>query len=548
MTDEGKNRSCRTCPSFLDEEGATSYFNKDVGAPMCGRYGYVLGSSIASDDAQAALQVVRGTLCSSHGEPRPQAVSGTKLYLVSVADGSPETSDLSQDTKRCTSCALCKNYVPEPLVEEETGWFAGHCAARGRLIPANRTSKEARGCAYRSVGTNRIRFLGDHLFPEYQSMLAYVSSESSSSIYVGEVDPLAHQTDKSLSGGDEEMGIVAWRLIKDPQGYGPDTYLPIYDQARLGEEVNLVPRTGDDEHPELHDDFMHATYRLAVMWRELDETPALWGAAGLGKTETFRYMAWLMGLPFRRISITGSTEVDDLVGKTHYDPEQGTYWVDGRLPLAWRRPGVICIDEPNVGPPEVWQLIRPLTDNSKQLVLDQNRGERVLRDPNSYLGMAMNPSWDPRNVGTNMIGDADGSRLVHIQVPEPPEHVERLIVKRRVELDGWDVEAGGKLDLLMAVGSDIRDLVQQGTLAEISWGLRHSIKVARLLRWFDIVTSVRMATADYLPPELQQTLLDQVRAHADRPGPRVDHSKFGRKRVDGRRADGRRASPTVSPF
>jgi MoxR-like ATPase len=325
-------------------------------------------------------------------------------------------------------------------------------------------------------------------------------------------DPAAYPTDKPVSEEDVKRGIRAWRRIIDQAGSGNEVYLPVYDVSKWDENwARKVPRTGDDEHPEDYVDHNNAVYRIAVLWTELDETPALWGMAGVGKTEIFRHMAWLMCLPFERMSITESTELDDLAGKMHLDKAKGTYFQYGRLPVAWSHPCVICIDEPNVGRPEVWQFIRPLTDNSKQLVLDMNQGEAISRHDDAYLGMAMNPAWDTRNIGAAPISDADGSRLMHLYMDLPPEALEREIISRRCKLDGWEIPKD-MLDMVMRIAADIRVQSQQDTL-EITWGVRPQIKVARALRWFDPVTAYRMASADFLEPAQQEILLDQVRAH-----------------------------------
>mgnify|MGYP002353856858 CR=1 FL=1 len=194
-----------------------------------------------------------------------------------------------------------------------------------------------------------------------------------------------------------------------------------------------------------------------------------------------------------------------------FNKEDGTHFQYGRLPLAWSHAGVICIDEPNTGPPDVWQFIRPLTDNSKQLVLDVNNGETIYRHNSAYLGMAMNPAWDVRNVGTIEIGDADANRLFHVYVDLPPEKLEREIIKARVKLDGWEL-SGPQIDMVMAIARDLRELTEQGTLP-ISWAIRPQIKVARALRWFDTITAYRRAVGDFLEPEAQQALLDAVRSH-----------------------------------
>lgn len=227
-------------------------------------------------------------------------------------------------------------------------------------------------------------------------------------------------------------------------------------------------------------------------------------------TELFRYAAWSMQLPFERFSITSSTELDDLQGRVVFEDGE-TRWQNGRVPTAWAKPCVIVIDEPNVGPPDVWQFLRPLTDDSKQLVLDANKGERIDRNPHCYMGMAFNPSWDMRNVGTHEISDADGSRLMHIAVQPPSEDVEREIIAARCALDGYKVP-DAVMDQVMGVAKDLRALAAEDAFP-MHWGVRQQIKVARATQWFSTVEAYRLAAGDLLDPEAADQLLVTVRSH-----------------------------------
>ena len=220
-----------------------------------------------------------------------------------------------------------------------------------------------------------------------------------------------------------------------------------------------------------------------------------------------------MCLPFERFSITGSSELEDLAGKMHFSQEKGTYWTDGRFTKAWSSPCVIVVDEPNAGPPDVWQFFRPLTDNSKQLVLDMNDGEHRPRHDDCFLGMAMNPAWDPKNVGANMISDADANRLMHMFIELPPPELEREILKTACHRDGWEIPAD-KVKTIMDIATDIRALTESDdSTLPITWGIRPQLKVARACKWFDWLTVYRMASGDFLEPQAQQELLNVVRSH-----------------------------------
>lgn len=513
MSDQ--SNSCLGCPSYLQPGAeAISKFKKSLGAPMCGRFGHVLGKPGLPRKQEKKLAEHYAKNCPSFGDTLPPMPIEIRLQVAMPDISAREAFTSESLTVACKSCAQCRNYIREDVVSSELGWTAGLCAAKGKLIMSNRQVYEARDCTYRQWGAVRDTTSGIHLFTEYEDAFqlnvdpikAYFRNKGAI------IEPHLYPTDKDVSSEETDGGIRAWRKVPDPDGSGNEVYLPIYDIEFFTEsEQSKIPRTGEDEHPELYVDHFGGVYLAGVAWTELDETPAVWGEAGTGKTELARHLAWLMCLPFERISITAQTELDDLAGKTHFSPDKGTFFTYGRLPLAWGKPCVIVIDEPNVGPPDVWQFLRPLTDNSKQLVLDMNAGERVTRHTDCYMMMAMNPAWSPLNVGASVIGDADASRLFHVYIEMPPPALEREIIKNRVHLDGWDLD-NDRLDMLMSVATEVRALCKDGTLP-MTWGIRPQIKVARALRWFDVVTAYRRAVGDYLEPEAQAALLDIVRAN-----------------------------------
>jgi MoxR-like ATPase len=512
--------SCENCPFYIAPGSQVSILRKNIKAGVCAKYGKVLYSP--NQDSRTVARVLRATAesCPSFGQPNnmlQDEIQGVFNQRGSLLVALPDMDRRvpAPGGAPVSSCAMCQHFVRDDTVFAEWGWTGGFCKARGRLILPNQQVSQATGCEYAIFGGGN-RSIGDvSLFAEfsvnfgkYDPIAAFMASRGTF------VDPTQYPTDKPVTDEDRAHGIRAWRIITDATSSERTVTLPIYDIASMPEEVQVkVPRTGDDEHPEDYIDHNNAVYRIAVLWTELDETPALWGMAGTGKTELFRHMAWMMCLPFERISITASTELDDLFGKMHFSKEKGTFFEYGRLPRAWSSPCVICLDEPNTGQPEVWQAIRPLTDNSKQLVLDLNKGERIARHDDCYLGMAMNPAWDTKNIGAAPISDADGSRLMHIFMTLPPEQLEREILKKRCLIDGWEIDED-QLKMIMGIAKEIRPLTDDQTLP-ITWGIRPQIKAARALRWFDPITAYRMASADFLEPEAQETLLDIVRAHTE---------------------------------
>lgn len=495
-------KSCAGCPSLLSAQESVGRFHKSTGAAMCATFGTVLSRPGFSAKENAGLQVKVAEKCKSHGKPRPDV---EKMFVPLVA--SPDYESPVEQQELVKTCTQCSNYLQPKDVVEKYGWSAGLCQIKGVLVLPHSTSKMAIGCELRSFGEPKLQ--PHELIPFYEASYHHV--DLFKSYGAGAIHPLQHITDAPVEQADTDQGILAWRKISDPANEKRFTLLPIYNPELFNEaERAKIPQPGDDEHPELYLDHSNAVYKLAVCWRELDETPMAWGPAGVGKTEVARHMAYLMQLPFERFSITASTELDDLAGKMMFTQEKGTYFQYGRLPLAWAKPSVLLIDEPNTGQPDVWQFLRPLTDNSKQLVLDTASGERVTRHEHAYLMMAANPSWDPLNVGANTIGDADASRLMHLKFDLPPVPLEMKIISARVKLDGWEIEPRS-LDTIMKVAADVRALCEDGTLP-ISWGVRTQIKVARAFKWFSPLEAYKLATDD-LEPSAQTAVLESVKAN-----------------------------------
>ncbi len=317
---------------------------------------------------------------------------------------------------------------------------------------------------------------------------------------------------KEATKEDKEAGIDHWLEVNPKKGIGSTVYLPVFREDFFSNsEKAKIPKAGDEEHPELYIDHLDLTYRVGAIWTGLDRTPALVGIAGSGKTEFYRYMAYLMRLPFERINVTNRMELDELAGKMLYHKERGTHFLYGRVPLSWQKPCVVLIDEPNVGSDAVWQFLRPLTDNSRQLVLDMNEGERIEKNPFCFMGMAMNPSWDSRNIGTRDISDADGRRLFHVSVPPPTADVEKKIINSAVKLIGHSID-DSLMKTIMSVSSELRRMASEDVIP-IQWGVSQNVKVAQATKYFTVLDSYRLAAADMLEPEAASHIINLVKTY-----------------------------------
>lgn len=503
----GSKPNCLTCPNRIEAADSAVIVGRSINGDICLAKKRVINSAKMEPEARRKLGETIAAGCDSYCKPAP--AGPTNVFQVGLPEfGRVNLSEPKpKEWKPLPTCKSCINFIPERTVASTYGWNAGMCAARGELILANKFAITASNCDLGVFGGSDAKIENVKLFPEYTDAFSPTSDPIGLYLSTGALlDPLEYEFDEPPSDEDRnEHGILGWRYIRAPHNDSIYASLPVFDPKSFTEEErDAIPRSGDDEHPELYIDHAGLTYTVAALWSGLGEVPATWGQPGLGKTELFRHLAWLMQVPFTRLSITGSTELDDLAGKSGYSPERGTFFRYGRLPRDWTCRRVIVIDEPNTGPADVWQFLRPLMDNSKQLALDMNEGEIVAKHRFCYWGMAMNPAWDPLNVGALQIGSADASRLFHISVELPPEKIERQIIQSRVKVDGWTLPKRD-LDLIMKIAADIRALSTAGALP-ITWGIREQIKVARAWRWYEPRRVYAICIGDYMGPEERQQL------------------------------------------
>lgn len=524
--------SCLSCPSLIapdDLAGQRRVAGQPTGAALCGRYALPVQIQLGIGDA---LPRMLAWLCSHRGEKMPPEPLPAPEHLRILADRPTGVEKTPPGGEKPLSCHGCAHFLTPARVRDQLGFPLGLCSVDGLIVPTGRAMAVAKDCATPLLGRpDRVVLTPSDLGEGWRDHVTVIPVDGSpvsrrvqSSPEI--VEPSTYPTDAEVSAEDTARGIRAWRSIADPQGKGEPVLLPVFDAAFFDDiDRSKIPVTGDDEHPELYRDHLGLLYTVAVLWRHLGETPALNGQAGSGKTTLFRYAAWIMQLPFERVSVTNSTELDDLAGRATFSKEEGTGFAYGRIPLAWGRPCVLTLDEPNVGPPDVWQFIRPLTDTAKQLVLDMNRGERIAKHEHCFFGMSFNPAWDMRNVGAHEIGAADSSRLMHIAVPAPDDATEREIIVQRCAVDGYAIDTP-TVDALLGIAADLRGMYEEDTLP-IHWGVREQVKVARNTRWFDLERSYRLAAGDFLDPQACEMLLAVVKSHDGSNRPSSKKNKNG---------------------
>lgn len=518
------SKSCTSCPAWLPA-AFTSKQREVLGAALgidvCGRLAMPLStSSLSLDQRDEALEIAANG-CAYHnmewdGTPAINSEGQNRFASTTIEYPSNEVDLFGSGVPpqaRAASCNDCTYFLESKLMHSAAGIPLAGCRAKGKLIRLGSANTTAAECAENTKGVpSRFSDLKDLTMLSHLRMVELVDPSDDSTFHEPQkeekpiVDPTLVETDREVTAEEAAQGIRAWVKLRDR------VFMPVFRRDFFSEdEQKKIPQSGDDEHPELYQDHLGLLPKAMVIWTKLQETPALNGPAGTGKTEFGRYAAWRMQIPFERVSITASMELDELAGKMLFEDKE-TRFHYGRIPTSWAKPNVLVIDEPNTGSNAVWQFLRPLTDNSKQLVLDLNKGERISRNPHCYMFMAFNPAHDHRNSGTNEIADADARRLMHIAIPAPDHDMEKKIIRQRCEADGYAI-TDATMEKILGIAKDLRQLANEDDIP-IQWGTAQSIKVARLSEWFDMQDSVRLAIADLLEPQYCEKIMTTVNSNA----------------------------------
>ena len=336
------------------------------------------------------------------------------------------------------------------------------------------------------------------------------------------IDPEVYPSDRDVTPAEDAEGIRAWRRVFNPDGSGRYVDLPIFKREIFDEaDVKLIPKTGDESHPELYIDYNNLLYDFAVEGPTLHKTAALVGPPGVGKTQFCRWVAWLCQMPFVRIQFQRDMDVEDLLGAGELH-DGNTAFDPGVLPMAWQRICMMLCDEPNLGPDAAWQVMRPLADGAHIMWIGKHSFPRAKWN---LFAMAMNPSWDHRNIGTNELADADGNRLSFLWVAPPPEPVERHIITTYCqELDGYTIPQE-ILDTIIAVGHDIRELSETGEYPG-TWATRQQIKVARKTAYYDLAKAYKVAALNNCEESVQESVMLALTSHTATPDRRPKAPKY----------------------
>ena len=176
---------------------------------------------------------------------------------------------------------------------------------------------------------------------------------------------------------------------------------------------------------------------LALLRMEHNQSLLITGPKGTGKTTFAEQIAAYLGRFFALISFDRTSEIDPLIGQIELSAGS-TFWRDGALVAAMRRPGsIILLDEPDVAKAGALAALHPVL--AGRTILISRTGERVDAAKHVAFFAAANTMGHGDTSGTyvdrNLLDAAFRDRFADIVViPYPSAAVERKILVKKTNI------------------------------------------------------------------------------------------------------------------
>ena len=218
-------------------------------------------------------------------------------------------------------------------------------------------------------------------------------------------------------------------LFELDKGFGKPELFSINGKARVKMKINpetahLIPKKDP------HFKFDRKIDSNIIEALNLNQTVALQGEPGSGKTSRLDQIAAHTNWPCIRINFNGNTSTEDFIGKMMFNPEKGAYFVYGKLPEGCKVGALIILDEFDFCQPEYGARLHKVFEESvgtngngfasRTLSIPENNGEVIDVHPETRFCATGNALFgdakDRRgsHVGTQDIGAAFEDRFARI--------------------------------------------------------------------------------------------------------------------------------------
>lgn len=285
----------------------------------------------------------------------------------------------------------------------------------------------------------------------------------------------------------------------------------------------------DGDHPNVpvkDDSFRFNTRVVVEALHSIAENEIIWlyGDAGCGKSEFWAQIAAHLNMPFTRMNMDGHLTRSDIIGVNRLIPGEngGTEmrFIEGILPRAMSRPGVLLIDEMDLGDPEIMPILQPVLEGNA-LVLLEDGGRVVQPHPMFRIAITGNTTGlgSDNQMYLNAFEQSAATRdriSAFVHMPYMPQDIEEQVVMARHKSADPDF-----INKLVTLANKVRDGYRNGdvqtlfsTRAVLYCAKRHS----RLAGLYpspdaaaqDILETVIMNRLDSASTQTVKELIDQI--------------------------------------
>jgi cobaltochelatase CobS len=221
-----------------------------------------------------------------------------------------------------------------------------------------------------------------------------------------------------------------------PEVYGNNSQILGFEVPKLDFGV------GHPDVPEPDSSFRFYTAVLAEALHAIAENEIIWlhGHSGCGKSEFWPQVAARLNMPFTRVNLDGHLTRSDIVGgmKLVSDGKGGseTRFIEGALPRAMSRPGILLLDEFDCGDPEIMPIFQPVLEG-KPIVLLEDGGRIVYPHPMFRIAITGNStglgSESQMYLNVHEQSAATRDRIsAFVEMPYMPAKIEKEVIMARM--------------------------------------------------------------------------------------------------------------------
>lgn len=253
------------------------------------------------------------------------------------------------------------------------------------------------------------------------------------------------------------------------------------------------------------------------------------GPTGCGKTATIKWLAAMTNNKYERIQLTGSTDVDSLIGR-YVLINGNTVWKDGPLTTAMRNGYWVVLDEINMALPEVLAKLNSVLDDDASITLDDKEMQartkadgsevyelEVVKCHENFRLFATQNPWEDY-AGTKELNTATLGRFQKLDVtyPEPKNEADIIASHTGIKTtDGEHAPSGLKsvLSRLVEYATVIRAKQEKH---EVSTGC----STRQLIAWGNLLDCLTFKEA------AEMTILNLAATKTDKENLKVELDKF----------------------